>query len=102
MKREARDGLTPGGAGLEPIFLRVLPADIAFIKFIFESYEGVAVVRTVDPHDGVIVVLVSTDFIDVARGILDALREQVACEEIGPPGSARDDWLLRILWHDET
>jgi len=48
-------------AGLEPIFLRVAPTDIALIKFLFESYEGVAVVRTVDRRAAVIVALVSRD-----------------------------------------
>ena len=33
-------------ADLELIFLRVARPDVALIKFLFESYEGVAVVRT--------------------------------------------------------
>jgi hypothetical protein len=87
--------------GLQPIFLHVEPADIALIKFVFESYEGVAVVRTLDRHDAIIVVLVSEDFLEVARQIIVSLREQVSFEEVPAPHSAGEDWLLRLLW-DET
>jgi hypothetical protein len=86
--------------GLQPIFLRVTPADIALIKFIFESYEGVAVVRTLDRHDAIIVVLVSEDFLDVARQIIVSLREQVSFDEIPPPNGAGEDWLLSLLWDE--
>jgi hypothetical protein len=85
-------------AGLTAIFLRVAPVDIALIKFLFESYEGVAVVRTMDRHAAVIVVLVSDDFLEVARGVLASLHETIALEEIPPPPEAGDDWLVRLLW----
>jgi len=84
--------------GLHPLFLRVQPADIALIKFVFESYEGVAVVRTLDRHDAIIVVLVSQDFLHVAREIVKSLHEQVSFEEIPPPPNAGEDWLLSLLW----
>jgi len=87
--------------GLEPVFLRVAPVDIALIKFIFESYESVAVVRTLDRRAAVIVVLVAEDFRDDARGILDSLAQQVAIEEIPAPPDAGDDWLLKLLWEKE-
>jgi hypothetical protein len=85
--------------GLQPIFLHVRPADIALIKFVFESYEGVAVVRTLDRHDAIIVVLVSQDFLDVARQIIVSLQEKVSFEEIPPPSNAGEDWLLSLLWN---
>ena len=74
---------------LQPIFLRLAPIDIALVKFVFESYEGVAVVRTVDRRAAVIVALVSRDFLAVARGILDDLHTRIALEEIPPPGRGR-------------
>jgi hypothetical protein len=80
---------------LEPIFLRVDPVEIACIKFLFESYEGAAVVRTMDRRAATIVVLVSRDFLDVARGVLEEL--QGRAERIDPPADAWDDWLLRVL-----
>jgi hypothetical protein len=83
--------------GLEPIFLRLAPVDIAFVKFVFESYEGVAIVRTLDRSAAVIVVLVSRDFLAVARAILDDLRARVGIAEIPAPPEAGEDWLLRLL-----
>lgn len=84
--------------GLEAIFLRVAPPDIAYIKFVLESYEGVAVVRTLDRHDAVIVVLVADDFRTIARSVLRSLRRDVDFAEIPPPADAGEDWLLRLWW----
>ena len=84
---------------LQPIFLRLSPLDIALVKFIFESYEGVAIIRTVDRHAAIIVVLATSDFADVARAILDDLRThlRVAIEEIPRPPDDGDDWFMRFL-----
>ena len=64
------DSSATTGPGVVPIFIEVAPTDIALLKFLFESYEGVAVVRTLDKRKAVIVALVSRDFEDVARGML--------------------------------
>jgi len=82
---------------LEPIFLHVAPPDIALVKFLFESYEGVAIVRTVDRRAAVIVALVSRDFVAVARAILADLHTRIAIAEIPPPPEAGEDWLMRLL-----
>jgi len=86
---------------LDTIFLRIAPVDIAFVKFIVESYEGVAVVRTLDRHDAVIVLLVSQDFRGVADSILGSLEGSVPFERVAPPEDAGEDWLLRVLWDGE-
>ena len=82
---------------LEPIYLRVAPVDIALVKFLFESYEGVAIVRTVDRRAAIIVALVSRDFLAVARSILADLSARIAIDEISAPEGAGEDWLLRLL-----
>ena len=82
---------------LETIFLRLAPLDIALVKFLFESYEGVAVVRTIDRHAAVIVLLVSRDFVEVARGVLASLHSTIAFEEVPPPPDAGEDWLVRLM-----
>ena len=76
-----------------PILLRVARRDIAYVKFVIESYEGVAVTRTVDPAAGVVVVLVAPDFLADARRIVAALAAEGACEEIDPPAGPEVDWL---------
>lgn len=83
------------------VYLRLAPADIALVKFVFESYEGVGVVRTVDRRAAVIVILVVPDFLPVARAILRDLHTQIACVEIAPPESPADDWLLREIDGDD-
>ncbi len=83
------------------VYLRLAPADIALVKFLFESYEGVGVVRTVDRRAAIIVVLVVPDLLPVARAILDDLRAQIACVEISAPVSPADDWLLREIDGDD-
>lgn len=79
---------------VEPIFLRVRRADIAYIKFVIESYEGVGIVRTIDRHAAIIVVLATSDFADTARRIVATIATRVPCEEIPRPPEAADDWLL--------
>jgi hypothetical protein len=93
------DSARPGG--VTPIFLKLAPADIALIKFLFESYEGVAVVRTIDRRAAVIVAMVSRDFEEVARAMLDSLRGGVSFDEIPPPPAVSDDWLLRYALSDD-
>jgi len=67
------------------IRLRLPPAEIAYVKFVFESYEGIAVVRTLDRHAAVIELLVAPDFQAEAEAILADLRHQVAWERVEQP-----------------
>ena len=72
-------------ADVVPIFLRVPRKEIAYVKFVFESYEGVAVVRTLDRRAATLVVLAVPDFEAQARAIVRALAGEAGCEETGPP-----------------
>jgi len=76
-----------------PIYLALPPREIAYVKFLFESYEGVAVVRTLDRHAAHLVVLVAPDFEGDARAAVRSLVEEGACVETGPPGGFDGDWL---------
>ena len=77
--------MSGGRPDIVEVYLRVAPADIAYVKFIFESYEGIAVVRTVDRARAVIVLLIAADLADEARRILDSIRPEVAWEELPAP-----------------
>jgi hypothetical protein len=68
-----------------PIFLRVPRREIAYVKFIFESYEEVAICRTLDPHAATLVVIAVPDFVAQAHRIVAALQAEGACDLIGPP-----------------
>jgi hypothetical protein len=76
-----------------PIYLRLPRQEIAYVKFIFESYEGVAVVRTLDRRAATVVVLAAPDFEAQARAVVQALVAEGVCEETGPPAGWDGDWL---------
>jgi hypothetical protein len=77
------------------IFLHVRRADIAYIKFLIESYEGVGIVRTIDRHAAIIVLLAAPDFAATAHDIVAAIRQEIPCVEIPRPAAAATDWLLQ-------
>jgi hypothetical protein len=85
------------GGEVIPVFLRVPPREIAYIKFLFESYEEIAIVRTHDEHEAIIVVLAMPDFWPAVRAVLDELQEHLPCEEVPAPPEAAHDWLMREL-----
>ena len=86
---------------LDAIFLRIDPIDIAYVKFVIESYEEVGLVRTLDRRAAIIVFLVGVDFREAAESLLQSLEESVRLERIAPPEGSGEDWLLRLLWEEE-
>ena len=94
-------GLSQPNTSIRAIYLRIRPVDIALVKFLFESYEEVAIVRTVDRHAAIIVVLVVPDFLAVARAVIEALHAQIAFMEIDAPPTETDDWLMREIDGDD-
>jgi hypothetical protein len=83
------------------IYLRVDPSDIGLIKFVIESYEGVAIVRTVDRKAAVIVLLAVPDCLGHVRGILASIADLARWEEVAAPADS-DDWLMRASTGRET
>jgi hypothetical protein len=61
-------------------YFRVERKEIAYLKFIFEAYEGIAVVRTVDPDAGVIVLHISPGCERDVEMILQDLKEDMIIE----------------------
>jgi hypothetical protein len=57
--------------------LRIAPEDIAYVKFIFESYEEIGIIRTVDRKKAIIVLLAMSDFVDVAHEIIESLKRDI-------------------------
>lgn len=83
--------------GLQAIYLKVKPQDIAYIKFIFESYDGVGIIRTVNRKKAIIVLLVVDDLLPIGRRILESLVQDMPLEEIAEPADMSDDWFMREL-----
>ena len=84
---------------LHEIYLEILPEHIAYVKFIFESYEEVGLIRTVERQKAIVVLLAMDDFHDAAREILDSLKRDVPMTEIPRPDDITDDWFMAELAH---
>ena len=82
---------------LTPIYLEICPPDIAYLKFVLESYEEVGIIRTIDRKKAVIVLLAVLDFVEVARAIIKSLQQEITLVEIPPPPDLSDDWLMTEL-----
>ena len=67
---------------LQVIYLEVPPEHIAYVKFIFESYEEIGIIRTIERHKAIIVLLAMPDFTDIARAILQSIKKDVPLREI--------------------
>lgn len=85
--------------------LRVAREDIAYFKFLFESYEGVGIIRTVETiHDGtvLIAVLATADFVHEVDAILDDVhaRGAPAFSGAGLPAICTEDWFLSAWVRD--
>ncbi len=79
---------------LHEIYLEIAPEHIAYIKFIFESYEEVGIIRTVDRKQSIIVLLAMPDFVDAARAIVNSLKQEIPLAEIPRPADLTDDWFM--------
>jgi hypothetical protein len=82
---------------LRLFYLAMPPEHIAYVKFIFESYEEVGIIRTVDRAKAVVVLLAMRDFVDTAREILASIKKDIPLEEIPPPANMPEDWLMSAL-----
>ena len=82
---------------LRDIYLEIPPENIAYIKFIFESYEEVGLIRTVERKKAIIVLLAMEDFLETAREILDSIKKDIPIVETPRPADVTDDWLMAEL-----
>ena len=92
-----------GGAAtaeLEAVYVRLAPQDIAYLKFIFESYETVGFLRTIDPRAATLVVYLVPDFAETGHAILDAVATEIPRERIAEPPDLGDDWLVGAVASD--
>jgi len=63
-------------------YFRVRRQEIAYFKFIIESYEGMAVVRTKDPHEAIVELMVAPGWERDLEKVLEGLRMEMAIESI--------------------
>ena len=62
--------------------LEVDKEDIAYIVSIFEAYENLAIVRTVDQSRGLIELMISPDYTEETRQLLDHLAKEIPLKRV--------------------
>jgi hypothetical protein len=82
------------------VYVRLRPEDISYVKFIFESYETVGFLRTVDPREATLAVFVVPDFRDVGEAVLESIAREIDLERIRQPDDVGDDWLVQEIFED--
>ncbi|MGD8343322.1 MAG: DUF4911 domain-containing protein [Desulfobacterales bacterium] len=58
-------------------YYRVDRREIAFIKFIFEAYDGIAALRTIDPQKGIVLFYIAPGCEQQFEDILQDLSKQI-------------------------
>ena len=66
------------------LIIQIPPQEIAYLSFIIESYEGVAVVRTIDPRTGLVELMVSPHFQVEMDAILADLAREFPVQNVSP------------------
>ena len=61
-------------------YYRVDRREIAYLRFIFEAYDGIAVVKTVDAPKGIIVLSVAPGCDDDVDYVLQDLKKEIIIE----------------------
>jgi len=59
---------------------------IDFINKIIEAYEGVGVVRTLDPNKGLLTIISTSDYVDFVRDIIKDLDDRGVTAKITKEG----------------
>ena len=63
-------------------YFRLRREDIAYFKFIVESYDGMAVVRTKDPHEAIVELMVAPGWEKDLEEVLEGLRKEMIIEPL--------------------
>jgi hypothetical protein len=61
---------------------RVDRREIAFLRFILEAYDGIAVLTTIDPVLGIVSLRIPLGCMEEVETILDSLKKEIRIEDI--------------------
>ena len=74
-------------------YFRIRTEDIAYFKFILESYEGVGVLSTLDNRAAIVGIRVAPDFNSLFNDLLQDLGREMDIAELDPDVvDLPDDW----------
>ena len=72
-----------------------LPVEkIVFLKYLLESYEHLAIMRTLDRELGLVAVLAQGDTVSEVNALLNSVEDELGLKKIPRPDSLAGDWLL--------
>ncbi len=66
-------------------YYRIDRREICFLKFILEGYEGLALLSTCNPEEGIVVLQVPPGCEDEADCLMHTLQKEIMIEECQPP-----------------
>ena len=61
---------------------RVDKSRFGFLKFIFEAYDGIAVITTLDTKDGLVRFAVAPGCMEEVKAVLDDLKKDIYINEL--------------------
>ena len=70
------------------MLLRLRREDIAYFRFVIESYEGMAVVRTRNPQEAIVELMIAPGWDQDVNELLQGLRKEIPIQCIEKPQSA--------------
>jgi len=73
------------GMDTQSKYLRLRREDIAYFKFIIESYDGMAVVRTRDPYEATVELMVAPGWEKDLEEVLKGLGKEMTLEPLPTP-----------------
>ena len=65
------------------IFIRLPGKDLVFLCGLIESYDDLGIIKTLDPADGLAVIMTSRRGEETVRGVLNSVAEEVGLEILG-------------------
>ncbi len=87
--------------GLYSVFIEMPRAQSIYLKLVIESYEGIAVVRNVEPDEGGDevrqVLLVVSDFLSLTEDVLEQFSSEVPLRLLEPTVAMRGDLRRQLL-----
>ncbi len=63
-------------------YFRLHRKDIAYFKFIIESHEGMAVVRTKDAHAAIVELMVAPGWENAVNEVIEGLQREIQIEPL--------------------
>ncbi|MDI6687350.1 MAG: DUF4911 domain-containing protein [Desulfobacterales bacterium] len=63
-------------------YYRVDRREICFLRFIFEAYDGIAILTTIDPVLGLVVLQISSGCEEYVEMILQDLKKEIMIEPV--------------------